>query len=102
VTPSEFFSELSNNSNSVVLDVRTLEEFNAGHLDKAVNIPVDDLRQRLDEVPGDKNIFLYCRGGYRSYLATRILINNGFNSVKNIQGGYMLISQVQQILSKKM
>jgi rhodanese-related sulfurtransferase len=70
-----------------LLDVRTPQEFAAGHLADAVNIPVDDLRSRLDEIPHDRSITAYCQVGQRGYLATRILVQAGF-SVANIGGGY--------------
>jgi len=92
VTPTEFFKELS--KNDFILDVRSTEEYADGHLKGAINIPVDDLRDRLSEVPQDKKIFLYCRRGYRSYVATRILINHGWKDVLNVQGGFNLITQV--------
>lgn len=71
----------------VFLDVRTVWEYRRGHLKGAINIPVDELRERLDEVPKDKLILAYCQVGYRGYIADRILSRHGFN-VKNITGGY--------------
>jgi NADPH-dependent 2,4-dienoyl-CoA reductase/sulfur reductase-like enzyme/rhodanese-related sulfurtransferase len=70
-----------------VLDVRTPQEFGAGHLPEAVNIPVDDLRSRLGELPHDKEITVYCQVGQRGYLATRILRQAGFPAA-NVGGGY--------------
>lgn len=70
-----------------VVDVRTEQEFSAGSIPGAVNIPVDDLRFRLDDLPRDRKIAAYCQVGQRGYLATRILLQNGF-SVSNIGGGY--------------
>ena len=70
-----------------LLDVRTPEEFASGHVPEAVNIPVDDLRSRLKEIPRDRKIAAYCQVGQRGYLATRILLQNGF-SASNIGGGY--------------
>ncbi len=70
-----------------VLDVRTPQEFASGHIPGAVNIPVDDLRSRLGELPRDREIATYCQVGQRGYLATRILHQNGF-SAANIGGGY--------------
>ena len=70
-----------------LLDVRTPEEFASGHIPEAVNIPVDDLRSRLGELPGDRQIAAYCQVGQRGYLATRILLQAGFNAV-NVGGGY--------------
>lgn len=71
----------------IVLDVRTPEEFSAGHMPEAVNIPVDDLRSRLDELPRNREIAAYCQVGQRGYLATRILRQAGF-SAANVGGGY--------------
>ena len=70
-----------------LLDVRTPQEFASGHIPGAVNIPVDDLRSRLGELPPDREIAAYCQVGQRGYLATRILRQKGF-SASNIGGGY--------------
>jgi rhodanese-related sulfurtransferase len=70
-----------------VVDVRTSQEFSAGRIPGALNIPVDDLRSRLDEIPHDREIAAYCQVGQRGYLATRILQQHGF-SASNIGGGY--------------
>lgn len=71
----------------LLLDVRTPAEFAAGHIPGAVNIPVDKLRGRLNELSRDKKIAAYCQVGLRGYLATRILLQHGF-SAANIAGGY--------------
>ena len=76
-----------NGRHPFVLDVRTPQEFGAGHLPEAVNIPVDDLRSRLGELPHDREIAVYCQVGQRGYLATRILRQAGFPAV-NVGGGY--------------
>jgi NADPH-dependent 2,4-dienoyl-CoA reductase/sulfur reductase-like enzyme len=70
-----------------LLDVRTPDEFAAGHFPEAVNIPIDELRGRLGELPSDRQLAVYCQVGQRGYLATRILRQKGFNAV-NIGGGY--------------
>ena len=70
-----------------LVDVRTSQEFTAGHIPGAVNIPVDDLRSRLGEVPRDRQIAVYCQVGQRGYLATRILKQAGFQTA-NVGGGY--------------
>ena len=70
-----------------LLDVRTPEEFASGHIPGAVNIPVDDLRSRLGELPHDRSIAAYCQVGQRGYLAIRILRQKGF-SAWNVGGGY--------------
>jgi rhodanese-related sulfurtransferase len=74
----------------VLLDVRSKSEFDAGNISLSINIPVDELRQRLNELPRDKTIFIYCEAGLRGYLAQRILVQSGFNNVFNLSGGYRL------------
>ncbi|MFY7839947.1 MAG: FAD-dependent oxidoreductase [Lacibacter sp.] len=74
----------------LLIDVRRKDEFEAGSIDDAVNIPVDELRERLDEIPKDKNLYLYCEAGLRGYLAQRILRQNGYEAVTNLSGGYYL------------
>ena len=71
----------------VLVDVRTPQEYASGHIPGAVNIPVDDLRSRLGELPRDREIDVYCQVGQRGYLATRILLQGGFSAV-NVGGGY--------------
>ena len=70
------------------LDVRTPEENALGTIEGAVNIPVDALRNRLDEIPRDKPLYVFCAVGLRGYLASNILIQNGFKDVYNLSGGY--------------
>lgn len=74
----------------LLIDVRTKEEFEAGHIENAINIPLDDLRDRLHEIDRSKNIYSYCRAGLRGYFAQRILKQHGFNSIVNLSGGYLL------------
>lgn len=69
-----------------VIDVRTEEEFAEGHIEGTINLPLDELRSRLDEIP-NQPLYLVCRVGLRAYLAARILEQNGFK-VKNLTGGY--------------
>lgn len=71
-----------------LLDVRTESEFALGNIEGAVNIPVDDLRDRINEVPKDKRIVIYCAVGLRGYVAQRILLGRGFENVVNLSGGY--------------
>ena len=73
--------------NQCLLDVRTPGEVEAGTIAGAVNIPVDDLRGRLDELNMDKEILVFCQVGLRGYLACRILTHHGFKT-KNLTGGY--------------
>lgn len=80
-----------NNEDYLLLDVRTEEEYNNGHLDGAVNIPVDSLRERLEELDKNKTIVEYCQVGLRGYIADRILSQNNFR-VLNVTGGYKTTS----------
>lgn len=75
-------------TDTLLLDVRTREEFTFGAIPGAVNIPLDELRGRIDELPHDKDIYIYCAIGLRGYLALKILMGHGFNRVKNLSGGY--------------
>jgi NADPH-dependent 2,4-dienoyl-CoA reductase/sulfur reductase-like enzyme/rhodanese-related sulfurtransferase len=77
-----------------LLDVRTAEEFACGHIPTAVNIPVNQLRGRLDELNRGKRIIAYCQVGQRGYLATRILTQAGFRAA-NLSGGYTTYCQNQ-------
>lgn len=70
-----------------VLDVRTPGEFAAGHIHDATNIPLEDLRECLTEVPRDRRVVVYCQVGQRGYLATRLLQHHGFDAV-NLSGGF--------------
>ena len=73
--------------NKFLLDVRTSDEFALGTLPGAVNIPLDELRDRLTELPEDRMIYTFCAVGLRGYLAYRILIQHGFEKVRNLSGG---------------
>lgn len=78
---------------SVVVDVRTKAEHDKGAVPGAVHVPVDELRERLDELPADRPIVSYCQVGMRGYLATRILLQAG-RTAANLSGGYKTYQQV--------
>lgn len=79
-------------SRTVVLDVRTKEERQNGYIEGSLHIPVQELRARLGELPKDKEIVVYCQTGRRSYIAARILMQQGFSSVRNLSGGWKTYS----------
>lgn len=81
----EEVAELS--KSCTVLDVRTQLEADQGALEGALVVPVDELRNRLDEIDRSKEVLVYCQVGLRGYLATRILLQNGFTA-RNLSGGY--------------
>ena len=72
-----------------LIDVRTDMEYQNGHLDNAINIPLDSLRSRLQEIDKDKEIIVYCQVGLRGYYAERILKQHGYK-VRNLSGGYKM------------
>ena len=75
-------------ANTIRIDVRTRDEHKLGSIPGFINIPVDELREHLDELPKDKLIVVSCAVGLRGYLAYRILVQNGFKNVRNLSGGY--------------
>jgi NADPH-dependent 2,4-dienoyl-CoA reductase/sulfur reductase-like enzyme/rhodanese-related sulfurtransferase len=93
VTAEKLKAELSagETARPLVLDVRNLNEYETAHLRGALNIPVDELRFRLDEVPRGRPLVVHCRSGFRSYLALRILKQNGFEEVRNLTGGFISV-----------
>lgn len=88
-TKAIHFDEVDNlNENQILLDVRNpVELTNVGYIKGAINIPVDQLRQRMDELPKDKEIIIYCQVGLRGNVAYHQLVNNGFKA-RNLIGGY--------------
>lgn len=88
-------------STHVIVDLRTpLERRMNGSLQNAVNIPVDDLRQRLGELDKDKTVILYCAVGLRGYIAYRILTQHGFKA-RNLSGGMALCGHCGDLLARK-
>ncbi|MEO1496248.1 MAG: FAD-dependent oxidoreductase [Planctomycetota bacterium] len=81
-------AELALDDDVAVIDVRTPAEFDRGAINGAINVPVDELRGRLDDVPDDRPLVVYCQVGMRGYLAARILLQSGFPEVRNLSGGY--------------
>ncbi len=75
------------NANSLIIDVRGAAEYETWHIPGAVNIPLGKLREQRDHLPKDQPLLLYCRVGFRSYLAHRILVQSGFSRVKMLAGG---------------
>jgi rhodanese-related sulfurtransferase len=86
ITPDEVYRIISEGRDYFLLDVRTPEEYSEGHIEGANLIPVQELESRLDEIPGDKQIIVYCRSGNRSRTAASILMENGFGMVYDMGG----------------
>lgn len=81
--------------NGYILDTRTDAEYVYGHIDGAIHIPLDSLRDHIDEIPRDKPVYVYCHSGLRSYIACRILSQNGIECF-NISGGYGFYQTVER------
>ena len=74
-------------SKVTLVDVRTTDEASLGSIPGAVNIPLDDLRERMNEIPTDRPVYLFCGVGLRGYLASNILKGHGYQDVRNLIGG---------------
>lgn len=77
---------------STIIDVRERYEYERGHIKGAVNIPLSELRDRMNEIPRDRPVYLHCRTGQRSYNATLALQNIGFDNIYNITGSFLGLS----------
>jgi rhodanese-related sulfurtransferase len=88
--PVTYWDELNKlpSEKGMLVDVRTKEEFAQGAVSMANNVPLDELRDKLGELNKEATIYPYCRVGQRSYMATRILKQHGFDA-KNISGGFL-------------
>jgi NADPH-dependent 2,4-dienoyl-CoA reductase/sulfur reductase-like enzyme/rhodanese-related sulfurtransferase len=76
-------------NNAFIIDAREKNEYNAGHLKNAVNIPLSEFRNRLEEIPKDRPVYIHCRSGQRSYNMVMALQNLGFHNVYNISGSFL-------------
>lgn len=87
VTADEVYKMLSLSKDYFILDVRSKEEFDSGHIEGAYLIPVSELENRLAELPQDKPIIVHCMSGSRSTSAANILLEKGFKEIFNMKGG---------------
>ena len=92
-------------ADTIRIDVRTHDEYKLGTIPGFINIPVDELREHLDELPKEKPIVVTCAVGLRGYLAYRILVQNDFKHVRNLSGGYktwsVATAPIKEIVSHK-
>ena len=91
----EDIESLRKDPNVILLDTRTDMEYGRGHAEGFIHIPLDVLRSRLNELDSNKKIYVMCQSGLRSYIATRILVQNGYDAY-NFAGGYRLYSSVYE------
>lgn len=89
----EDIEALPRDGSVTLLDVRTKREYQNGHINGFINIPVDELRERLNEIDNKKTVYVICQSGLRSYIAARILTGNGYD-VYNFSGGFRFYNTV--------
>lgn len=91
INASEF--ELRMQGQPIVIDIRNKNEFNAEHIEGALNIPLDYINEHLAEFPKEKPFIMHCAGGYRSMIAASILKSRGWNNFVDVEGGFKAISE---------
>jgi rhodanese-related sulfurtransferase len=88
VTPEQLAEQLASGEPPVVLDVRTDEEWNAGHIPGAMHIPVQDIEKRKGEVPSDREVVVHCQVGPRARKAEEVLVAAGRERIFHLDGGF--------------
>lgn len=88
---NEQLKELIKDKNTLLLDIRTKEEFEESHIDGSINISLHDLMYNIDEIEDfkDKSVIVYCRSGHRSITACNLLELEGFNNIYNLKYGIL-------------
>ena len=94
ISPLNLRDELRGDTPPLVIDVRDEREHDSERLEGAVNIPLEDLRDRLSEVPKDRPVVVHCSVGYRSYLAQQTLQQHGWTNIRNLYGGFAFASEI--------
>lgn len=91
ITATELSQRLQASKAPVILDVRDPDEYAAGHIKGALNVPYDELESRLGEMPKDKSteIVVHCRSGKRASIAEKILVEKGYTNVKDLNGHWL-------------
>lgn len=83
----DFENGMAESPSRILLDVREPQEYKRGYIPGAKNIPLSQLHGRLEEIPKEKDVFLYCQSGMRSKNAARVLLKNGYSNLSQLQGG---------------
>ncbi len=96
ITSAELQAQLETGAPPVVVDVRSSGEYDNGHIPGAINVPLEDLRARVDELPANRSVVTYCTVGQRGYVAERLVRQRGITQVRNLTGGF---TSWQQFLS---
>jgi len=99
VEPDELLMDLPHDPNLVVVDVRKESEFEAGHLDDAVNLPLNTLTDpgSMAHLEDHQNLYIHCAGGYRSVIAASLMKRQGFHQLRNVLGGWKAIREVEEM-----
>lgn len=85
ISPQDYQSRFAS-ADHLLIDVRTPEEFNSGHIAGAINIPLDTISSRMGEIPTDRDVVLYCRSGNRSNQARQLLNGQGYTRIYDLGG----------------
>ncbi|GLU55734.1 MBL fold metallo-hydrolase [Dyadobacter frigoris] len=96
--PAEEFAKQYKQGNIKVVDVRKPDEFEAGHVDGAENIPLDTINESMTTLSKNETLYVHCAGGYRSMIAASILKSRGFDDVVNIEGGFGAIQKTKVVM----
>jgi len=85
------YEEFQSETSSVIIDVRSPEEYNGGHIEKSISLPLEQVESGIEGAVPDKDtqIYMFCRSGGRSSMAQTILADKGYTNVKNIIGGIL-------------
>ena len=97
--PAQAFAVRYNQGDIKVIDVRKPDEFEAGHVDGAENIPLDTINESMTALSKNETLYVHCAGGYRSMIAASILKSRGFDDVVNIEGGFGAIQKTEVIVN---
>lgn len=88
LTAADFVSAHAKNEKETIIDIRKKSEYESEHIVGAINVPLNEINQHLDQFPKDKNFVLYCAGGYRSMIASSILKQRGWDNFSDVIGGF--------------
>lgn len=91
-TQEELLQKIKNGENFIILDVRTPEQYQKRHIKGAINIPLEMIYQKMNQLPRDKQIIVYCNSGVSSNIVQNILQQNGFRQVCNLSGGILNVT----------
>ena len=103
LSPSNAIRLMNNNSNALILDIRTEADYKNGHINGAKNVPLSDFASSIDGLSGNKNdpVLIYCNSGNTVTRAVKLLKNAGFEQVNNLEGGIAAWKEANMPLSKK-